>query len=160
MKIIFLNYYFDRNFGLNCFFHSCSYFTDVKKFPNSNFLPKIGVWQNMISDKWEGEVSRFQKFFWQGKWGVSQFLILGWQLGGWVWTPPFLADIICEQPLTNSFEILIFTFLSQKCMLRAKCTTNGEGGLQDGEDQWESTHPPWGVIARRPENLVTLSQPS
>ena len=43
--------------------------------------------QNMIYDK-EG-----------GREGVRQFLIFGWQEGEWWSGPPFLADIICEQPL-------------------------------------------------------------
>ena len=43
--------------------------------------------QNMIYDKEEGQE------------GVRQFLIFGWQEGEWWSGPPFLADIICEQPL-------------------------------------------------------------
>ena len=40
-------------------------------------------------------------FLTRGGGGVSQFRIFSWQAGeGGVWTHSFLADIICEQPLT------------------------------------------------------------
>ena len=32
---------------------------------------------------------------------VGQFLTLADKGGGGVWTPPFLADVICEQPLMH-----------------------------------------------------------
>ena len=31
--------------------------------------------------------------------GVGQFFTLAG--GGWVWTPPLLADVICEEPLIH-----------------------------------------------------------
>ena len=37
---------------------------------------------------------------------VGQFLILADKGGGGVWTPPFLADIVCEQPLTVTVVIV------------------------------------------------------
>ena len=65
------------------------------------FTELIGLRQNMISDKGGGGVTQFLIFSDKGGGGVSQFLIFGWQGGkGGVWTSPFLADIICEPPLT------------------------------------------------------------
>ena len=32
--------------------------------------------------------------------GVGELLILAYKGGRRVWTPPFFADVICEQPLT------------------------------------------------------------
>ena len=76
-------------------------------FQNSKFLSErwiltkfIGVRQNMISDKGRGVVSQFLNFSDKGGRGgkpISDFWLT--RGGGKVWTPPFLADIICEQPL-------------------------------------------------------------
>ena len=35
--------------------------------------------------------------------GVSEFPTFG---GGLVWTPPFLVDIICEQPLSTDSAVV------------------------------------------------------
>ena len=59
------------------------------------FTKLIGVRQNMIADK-GGRGGKPISDFW---------LTRG---GGGVWTPPFLADIICEQPLTNIIKIICF----------------------------------------------------
>ena len=58
--------------------------------------------QNMNSDK-GGGVSHFLIFADKGGRGVGQFLILAHKggRGGLVYKPPFLADIICEQPLID-----------------------------------------------------------
>ena len=53
-------------------------------------------------------VSRFQIFSDKRERGVGQFLTLadrGGEKGVWKWTPPFSDDIICEQPLTYSFQL-------------------------------------------------------
>ena len=39
--------------------------------------------------------------------GVDQFLILADKGGGGVCKPPFLADIICEQPLTYNLDTVM-----------------------------------------------------
>ena len=43
----------------------------------------------------------FLNFYNKGGGGEGQFLILANKVGRGVWTPSFLADIICEQPLTG-----------------------------------------------------------
>ena len=63
------------------------------------FTKLIGVCQNMISDKGGGGLVNFWVFSDKGGRGGKPFsdFWLTWG-GGGVWTPPFLADIICEQP--------------------------------------------------------------
>ena len=59
----------------------------------------------MISDKGGGGVSQFLIFSDKGGRGgkpISDFWMT--RGGGGVWTPPFLADIICEQPLTKTVK--------------------------------------------------------
>ena len=61
----------------------------------------------------------------RGGWGVSPFLIFSdkgerggkpisdfWLTrgGGGVWTPPFLADVICEQPLSDVDKRVDYSF--------------------------------------------------
>ena len=74
-----------------------------------DFTKIIGVRQNMIFDKGGGRVSQFLIFSdKRGRGGepISDFWLT--RGGGGVWTPPFLADIICEQSL--SFRQKINTF--------------------------------------------------
>ena len=64
------------------------------------FTKFIEMRQNMISDKGGGGVSQFMIFSDKGGRGgkpISDFWLT--RGGGWVWTPLYLADIICEQPL-------------------------------------------------------------
>ena len=59
---------------------------------------------NLISDKEGRGVSRFLIFSDKEGEGGGQFLTLADKWGGVVLTPPFLADVICEQPLIFTFE--------------------------------------------------------
>ena len=53
-----------------------------------------------------GGVSRFLIFSDKGgEGGVGPFLTLADKGGGGVWTPPFLAEVICEQPLMSYCQI-------------------------------------------------------
>ena len=62
----------------------------------------------MISDKGGGGVGQFLIFSDKGGRGgkpISDFWLT--RGGGGVWTPPFLADIICEQPLKSYIITLL-----------------------------------------------------
>ena len=69
------------------------------------FTQLIGVPKNRIFDKGGRGVSQFQIFSDKGGRGgrpISDFWLTGGGRG--VWTPPFLADIICEQPLIDNYN--------------------------------------------------------
>ena len=70
----------------------------------------------MISDKGGKGVEPFSEcFLTRGEGGVGQFLTLADKGGRGVWTPPFLADVICEQPLTTvSFVSALIFVLPRK----------------------------------------------
>ena len=57
------------------------------------------IYQNPISDKEGRGESRFLIFSDKGGGGVGQFLTLADKGGRSGLAPPFLADVICEQPL-------------------------------------------------------------
>ena len=81
------------------------------------FLWKKLIHQNLISDKGGGGVSQFLIFSDNGGRGGGPISDFGWQ-GRGVWTPPFLVNVICEQPLTGknsvfSFFLWIWNILTQ-----------------------------------------------
>ena len=96
------------------------------------FTKLIGVRQNMISDKGGRGVSQFQIFSDTGGMGgrsISDFWLT--RGGGGVWTPPFLDDIICEQPLTvlhisSSVAIAFFSaeYFCRFLICPAKCRSS------------------------------------
>ena len=97
---------FDQNYCLNPCFSFINYFKHVKiNFRKVNFILKK---RSAIKyDFWQGGERGLAifRFFWPG---VDQ----GWYANFWLWikrggrgvcNPPFMADIICEQPLTIKY---------------------------------------------------------
>ena len=85
------------------------------------FTKLIGVRQNMISDKGGRGGCQFQIFSDKGGRGgkpISDFRLT--RGGGEVWTPPFLADIICEQPLIVFFQDVLVLRADFSCIKFSK----------------------------------------
>ena len=99
--------HFDPHFGPNCSFPfffillTCLNISQIKPFflICAFCLIKFSV---TIYDFWQeggGVLANFWFLSDKGVKGAGQFLTFGWLGGRRVWTPPFLADIIYEQPL-------------------------------------------------------------
>ena len=103
--------HFHLNLGLKWFFflfiiYKCLLYFKTLKFFLKDVFNQLRVHQNMVSDKGGRGVSQFLIFSDKGERGVkpiSDFLLT--RGFGVVWTPPFLADIISEQPLTLNHKM-------------------------------------------------------
>ena len=71
-------------------------------------------------------------------------LIIGWQ--GGVWTPPFLADIVCEQPL-RQFFVITFIISNYK---------HKELPLKHKSIKARSKYLWWQIILENVESLTTI----
>ena len=119
------------------------------------FLWNKCIHQNWISDKGGGGggVSWFLIYYDTGGGGVGQFLTLADKGGKGVWTPPFLADVICEQPLTVSKICFMFWHFLAVGSLQTNLVCilgelTGGGSLTVAvsvSDRWQVTRNTWHV---------------